>query len=41
VDAMTTMLIMGLEDKQIAEWFEQSLRHSFTIDFRNTTEPVS
>jgi hypothetical protein len=38
---MTTMLVMGLEDKQLAEWFEQSLNHSFTIDFSRTTVPVS
>lgn len=41
MDAMDTMLIMGLEDKQIAEWFEQALNHSFTIDCRNTTDQVS
>lgn len=25
VDAMTIILVMGLEDKQIAEWFEKAL----------------
>ena len=41
MDAMTTMLVMGLEDKQIAEWFEQALNHSFSINFRSTTDSVS
>jgi len=41
VSAVTTMLIMGLKDKQIAEWFEQALNHSFAINFSRTGDPIS